>query len=439
MFLLPFIYFSLLSYYFYRKQEGVTIAVYMSALYAITGFCAIITIMNGYLGGDGGILFDNSNAEFGILPTIIYCGVLTATLWPFTRFNNTKIRHVEVINPKILDIFGIFLILMSLLNLYLVADSTMDILNGDFKELRNAHYDGEESFASIKAQSIPYVYYIYLLNIATIFALPLAFYNIAHHRRPWWFNALLLFASLSRPLAGIQTADRTEMAFFALMAVFTLILFWREITLRAKIILAAAAAPVIVGMALYVSAVSTDRFEKTYAGPLGAAIQYVGQGYINFCYFWENAKSDYIATERVFPLYNRIFTGIVSQSDRLKERSAQHGFFVSVFPTFIGDILLDLTLPGMLLWVLAFIAICHRFIPSTDDPDTVVHAADYLIVFALATIPTFGVFYYRYHNFQSTIMILCVLLVAYLSKYTFSFSVNDDDDDKDDPDPKDGE
>ena len=420
MFLLPFIYFSFLSYYLYRRQEGMTIAVYISALYAITAFCGVMTIFGGFLGEDGGILYDNHNAEFGLLPTLLYCAIITAVIWPFTRFNNTKIQNAQLINPWILDIFGICIILMFILNIYLVADSTLDILNGDFSELRHSVYEGEESPAKLKAMKTPVIYYIYLFNSVTIFALPIAFYNITHHRCAWWFNGLLLLASLSKPVAAVQTADRTEIAFWGIMALFTVVMFWRKITLKVKLILVIAAAPFIAAMAIYLSAVTSDRFEKSYAGPAAAAMQYVGQGYINFCYFWENAKSDFISTEREFPLYNRFFTGIVSDSDRRNVRSAEQGFFISVFPTFIGDIMLDLTLPGMIIWIIAFIAICYRVIPSTDDPDTTIHAGDYLIVFLLGIIPSFGIFYYRFFDFQSTVIILCLIIVVYISKHTFS-------------------
>ena len=219
------------------------------------------------------------------------------------------------------------------------------------------------------------------------------------------------------------------------MALFTIVMFWRKITLKVKVILVVAAAPFIAAMALYLSAVTTDRFEKSYAGPTAAAMQYVGQGYINFCYFWEHAKSDYISTEREFPLFNRIFTGKVSDGERRNVRSAEQGFYISVFPTFIGDVMLDLTLPGMIIWVLAFIAICYRCIPSTNDSDdtgeehtTTIHAADYLTVFLLGIVPTFGIFYYRFFNYKSTLMILCVVIVIYLSKHTFTL-FNDDNED----------
>jgi len=427
MFLLPFIYFSLLTYYLYKKQEGATVAVYMSALYAFTALCAIVTILGGYLGEDGGILYNNSNAEFNLLPTVFYCAIITATIWPFTRFNSTKIKSAELINPRILDVFGIGMILMLILNIYLVADSTLDILSGDFAELRHSVYEGELSPAKLKAMNTPIIYNIYLFNSITIFALPLAFYNITHHRCTWWFNGLLLLTSLSKPIAATQTADRTEIAFWGIMAAFTLVLFWRQITLRVKIILVAASAPFIAAMVIYLSAVTTDRFDKSYAGPAAAAMQYVGQGYVNFCYFWENAKPDFISTEREFPLYNRLVSGIVSDSDRRNVRSAEQGFYISVFPSFIGDILLDLTLPGMILWIIAFIAICYALIPSTADPDTVIHASDYLIVFMLGIIPSFGIFYYRFFDFQSTIIIFSLIIIAYLSKHTFSLSATDDD------------
>lgn len=421
MFILPFIYFAFLSYYLYRRQEGMTISVYMSLLYAFTALCAVIDVLFEFLGEDGGILYDNANAEFGFIPTVVYCAVLTATIWPFTRFNTTCIKTVHLENPRVFDIFGVFIILLSLLNLYLVADSTMDILNGNFAEVRKSMEAGEESLAQIKAQSLPFgISYIYLLNVVTIFGLPLAFYNLSKKRMPWWFNALLLFASLSQPIAGIQTADRTESAFLGLMAVFTLILFWHKLGTKIKVALGLASLPVVIAVGVYVSMVSSDRFEKTYNGPAVSLMQYVGQNYINFCYFWENAKSDYTATEREFPLLNRIFTGVVNDGDRRNERSAEQSFFISVFPSFIGDLYIDLTFAGMLLWVLAYIALCYKCIPDTEDPDTEVQAADYLTVFLLGIIPTFGIFYYRFHTFKSTLMIIIVMIVIALSKYSFS-------------------
>lgn len=435
MFILPFIYFAFLSYYLYRKQEGMTISVYMSMLYTFTALCAVIDVVCEFLGQDGGILYDNTNAEFGFIPTVIYCAVLTATIWPFTRFNTTCIDKVHLENPRVFDIFGIFIIFLSLLNLYLVADSTMDILNGNFAEVRKSMEAGEESLAQIKAQSLPFgISYIYLLNVVTIFGLPLAFYNFSKKRMPWWFNMLLLFASLSQPIAGIQTADRTEAAFLGMMAVFTLVLFWRKISTKIKISLGILSLPIIIAVGVYVSMVSNDRFEKTYNGPAVSLMQYVGQNYINFCYFWEYAKSDYTATEREFPLLNRILTGTVNDGDRRNERSAEQSFYISVFPSFIGDLYIDLTFAGMLLWVLAFIAICYRFIPDTEDPDTKVQAGDYLIVFLLGIIPTFGIFYYRFHTFKSTLMIIIVVIVVALSKYSFSTESSTDEDHSDNSD-----
>ncbi len=432
MILLPFIYFSLLAFYLYRRQGGMTVAVYMAMLYAFTGLCALATTIGGYLGEDGGILYDNNNAEFGVIPTVLYCGIITATIMPFTRFNTARLEKTPVlVNGLVLDLLGVFIIAMSLLNLYLVADSTMDILTGDFAELRESHNSGEESLAQLKAQSMPYVSYIYLLNNVCVFGLPLSFYNFSQGRRPWWFNTLLLLASLSEPLAGIQSADRTEATFFGLMALFTLILFWHEVTTRFKVVLAIVSLPIVAAIAIYLAMVSNDRFEKTYGGPAISVMQYVGQGYINFCYFWDYAKSDYISTEREFPLYNRITTGTVSDGDRRNVRSAEQGFFISVFPTFIGDIMLDLTFPGMVLWIIVFIAICHRVIPDTSDPDTEVHASDYLVVFLLGIVPTFGIFYYRFYNFKSTLMIKLVIAVILLSRYAFSLSAPTDEDNSD--------
>ena len=58
MFVIPFLWFTLLTVLLWRKHQGADISVYMSALYAFTSFLAIV-IVAGDMMGEGGILFYN--------------------------------------------------------------------------------------------------------------------------------------------------------------------------------------------------------------------------------------------------------------------------------------------------------------------------------------------------------------------------------------------
>ena len=151
MILIPFIYFCLLTFYWWKKHEGFDVCVYMSGLYALTSLLAIIIVANNLL-DQGGILFDSYDIELNIIPTILYCTLLTLGMLPFSMIYKKDLKNIYANNPLIVDALSCFLILVAFLNLYLVADSTLEILSGDLSTVRSDHYEGIESPAQVKAE-----------------------------------------------------------------------------------------------------------------------------------------------------------------------------------------------------------------------------------------------------------------------------------------------
>ena len=222
MIFVPFIYFLLLTSYLWIRHKTFDVCVYMSSLYTLTSFCAILLVLTNNLGG--GILFQGWEPELGVIPTFLYCFLISVTILPFSLIRTDKLTHITNNHPLILYGFVGFLLLLALLNLYLVADSTIDILNGDFKELRTSHYQGEEAVADMKLFSMPGpVKLFYQFISSTILALPLFFYYTCIEKRSLWLTCILLFISLSVPLKAIQAADRTEFILYGQMFLFCLI------------------------------------------------------------------------------------------------------------------------------------------------------------------------------------------------------------------------
>ena len=126
----PFVYFTLLTYYWWKKHQGVDVCVYMSAMYAFTSLLCVINVNQDML-NEGGILFDRYDLELSIIPTILYCGFLTLGMLPFSMVYKKEIQNISTPNPKIIAFISWFLIGISILNFYLVADSTLEILSGD--------------------------------------------------------------------------------------------------------------------------------------------------------------------------------------------------------------------------------------------------------------------------------------------------------------------
>ena len=156
-----------------------------------------------------------------------------------------------------------------------------------------------------------------------------------------------------------------------------------------------------------------DRKELSCAST--SAMQYGGQGYINFCYFWEEGDQNILSAEREFPFIGHFVFKVDSDPDRREDRSGEQGFFISVFATFIGDLLLDLGPFGMIIWVCAFALITAMVIKRPHRKEFTI--GEILLIFYLSVIPIFGIFYYRFFNYQYTIMLLLILIMYGASKY----------------------
>lgn len=422
MVLIPFIYFTLLTLYWWKKHLGFDICVYMSGLYALITFCTI-PIVYGDLLDDGGILFDRYDLELGLAPTILFCGLITLAIFPFSLIYRKDVERMKAPDSLVLECFCWLLFAVSLVNMYLIGDSTAEILSGDMSTVRMDHYEGVQSPAEVKAESMPIFFgYIFYFRFTTILALPLFFYYTCFSKKPWWFLAMLFLTSLTMPLYGIQVADRTEFVFYALMAIYCLIFFWKFLTKKFKRGLAVVGAPLALLFISYLAVVSQDRFsgknddnEKVYE----ALLQYAGQSYLNFCYFWENGKFDKISSEREFPFTNHVLYHVENSPERRAERFGEQGFFMSVFASFAGDVMLDLSPIGAIFWTLAFFLLSLSTIRYAHREEF--DASDVLAVFALAVVPLFGLFYYRYYDWTYIFMFSSVIVIYYLHKRRIVF------------------
>lgn len=415
MVFVPFIYFTLLTAYWWKKHGAFDICVYMSSLYAVSSFFEIVVVYGGML-GEGGILFDETDIELGVLPTILFCLIHTFAMLPFSLIYKKDIKEITPPRTNILTVVGWILIAVSLLNFYLVGSSTVEILSGDLASIRADHYNGIESPAQVKAEALPsFLAYFYYLNTSTLLALPLFFYYLCCDKgKPWWFKALLLFASLSVPLQGIQVVDRTEILLWGMMLVFCLVFFGKFLAKKQKRIMMLSGIPFIVLALIYFIAVTQARFDEMDGGAEAGAVQYAGQGHLNFCFFWENQRTDIVSPEREFPLIYHFLFNIDSNPERRDDRSGQQGFFISVFPTYIGDIMLDITPIGMILWVIYFFLITMLVIKKGHRNEFDI--GEMLLIYILSVIPIFGIFYYRYFTFTYTILVMLTFLIYVISK-----------------------
>lgn len=427
MIFIPVLYFTILTIVLWSRSKSFDTCTMISGMYTLTAFLAMVVYLMDELEG-GGILYGTlkGNAELGFIPTMLYCLFLTAVIWPLSLISESRIKTIFNTSPWTLNIISWIMIAQFLLTVFLVADSTLDILNGDLSALRASHYNGELSPAEQKVLSLPTVLqYFHYGTYSTILSLPLFFYYMCFENRSWWFRALLFMSSFTMPIAAIQAIDRTEFVFYGLMMLWCIVFFFRYMTKKQKIRFCITLSPIGLLAIAYFAIVTIARFDdardkENNNGAGISALQYAGQGYLNFCYFWEYGNSDHPTIERVLPMTSHTLLHIDSTSERRGERgSREQGFWISVFGTFLGDILIDLGFVGLCMWIIIYLLLIISFIGYRDRSE--IDVGELLVLFIIAAVPLFGIFYYRYYLYTHFFTILFGGIAYFMSKVHFKF------------------
>lgn len=414
MYFLPFLYFAGLTYYFWQKNKTFDLAVYISLLFTITSLCGVIMVLGGFLMKGSGVLANGWEPNFGVVPTFLYCALITLTIIPFSFVRVEKLKTISNLHRYLIISFALFITLQGVVVYFLIGDSIMDLLNGDFKYLKDAAYGGEISPADVKMLTMPLpIQLLYLTCFMTLLGVPLFFYYVCVEKVNIWLCVPLLFVSISPILRGVLSADRTEIIHYGLMFLFSVVLFQNFITKKIRSFLLYLSVPVAFLSVFYVFAVSASRFEDTEEGTHGSMIEYAGQSYANFCYVYENHNPDLFYVEREIPLISYLFFNC-QYVDTKDERSAKEGFFIGVFVSHIGSWFLDVGLVGCIFLSVAFFILCCLLIKRYNR--TELDIAEVFMIFILGAVPTFGVFYYRYYSIATAFIYVAGGFIYLFSK-----------------------
>lgn len=416
MYYIPFLYFSGLTYYFWQKHRTIDLAVYISALFTLTSLCCIIMVLGGYMSGSG-VLVDGWEPNFGVIPTILYCALITITIFPFSFINLRQVEHIGNVHRIFLYIFTGFILLQGLTIFLLTGNFLSTLLQGDFKYIKDAGYAGDITPADAMMMTMPLpIQMMYLTCTITLLGIPLFFYYTGVEKKSLWKTAPILAVSISPVLRGILSADRTEIIHYGLMFLFSLVFFQRFITKGMKKFLLLTTIPTLAIGIVYIIAVSTSRFENTEEGASGSMLEYAGQSYVNFCYFYDYHDRELYYIEREFPMTS-YFIFKDQYTDTKEERSAKEGFFIGVFASHVGSWFLDTGVIGSLLICIVFAIICCLVIKRYNR--TEFDIADVIMIFTLGAVPTFGIFYYRYYSIATAFVYVAAGILYLFSKYIF--------------------
>jgi len=406
----PFIYFSILLLYILYKKKTFELSAYLVSLYLISSFCSILIDLSDLRS------FDTQYYRISFLPTIVYCFLLTLTIWPFYRFKSQRITNIKVTKPKQFDYIVYIYFCAFLLIFFTSLTNIVHVLSGDLGALRNALGRGED-ISNNKFASNPIIIVAGILGDFSIVMLLFYFTSISFLKRSKLFNTICFLSSMAIVILAIEGVDRSKVLYWLITYGGMLVLFWKRMSKKQHKNISIASIIILSLAVSYFLILTFSRFDAYDTGSKGSMISYAGQSYINFCFFFDKVKYGEFSLQRVFPLFYKLFihNGINDTVNLNADISLKTGKEIGVFSTFIGDIMVASGKIAATVYCIAFYIAAYSIVKFSTK--TFLHFYHMLFVFCLITIPMLGVFTHFYANFTRTIPFLLFILYAFYLKY----------------------
>lgn len=335
--MIKFILLFLFFFLFWRsnaKTKGTyyTPSSFLFLIYLIGAFCGIFTInIEGYR--------DPLTSHYW-LPVIFFAFSLFLYLYPFKRFDETKIDVIKLPSLSILNLFSTFLIVISFFAIAYYASTVSSIfVMASLGDARQTIYEGElyvESGLMNTIASVAASLYVFAILMFFVYS------AIGGHtiRR-----TLLLVSSISQPLHILSYVGRDGVVFWIFTFVFTYLLFrpflTDEIDKKVKKIFLIGSASLLIPFIL----ISLSRFSLSDTGTGGSFVSYMGQGFVVGPLFF-GLEAIPMSNGSSFPLYWEV----IGQRPPAGQGALQIGEWKSwQFGTFVTSFSRNLGVGGMLV------------------------------------------------------------------------------------------
>lgn len=398
-----FIYF-LLAFIFIIRRRGIDISACIIGIYMLTSLCSIYLVNNvsGY-----------ASRPPGVIPTIIYCSMITLVTIPFYRFNSTKIREIPKVNPRVFNILSWTLICGFVFSFLLFWDDIIIRLayGQEIGQLRGEAGGGLGTAQAalsgpIRALSSLFMTILSLSPISFI----LFFYSITFLRKKWYFNVLLFLSSFGCLIASVIGIDRSVFFYWIIDFIFIYVMFKPYLTSRVKKYIFLLGVAIIALASTYLLMVTMSRFNGR---EMDSFFDYMGQNYLNFCWFWNNYDAPITNWGILCPITSH-FIGIdwgapvdaVSFGHYVEDKV---GYFVNYFYTFMGTVMLYLGQWAVIPFCILFYCISNKLL----NKRLYFGVQSFIRVFILAVVPYCGVILYLYVDYIRFLAALIMLCFCY--------------------------
>ncbi|PRD46810.1 O-antigen polymerase [Sphingobacterium haloxyli] len=408
----PFFYFLLLLVFVLVRKRYFDISAYIILLYLISSFCSILVDVYGLR------IRYTQYYEITMLPTILYCTLLTLLIYPFFKLAPLKVQNISRLEPKYFNAISYFYIVVFFVVLFSSATIIVRVLSGDMSEIRLliAQGEGEEVsiFNNVPSFLRPIVVTANVFASVSMVMLLFYFYSICFLQKSKLFNSFLFISSTTILIFAIVGVDRSKVIYWAIAYGFFILLFWKAMSKKQRKKNIKLSVGIISIILTYFLMLTFQRFDNSDTGSGGSMIYYAGQSFIHFCYFFDEHPYQGFTLQKVFPLYFKLFVdNDISSSPELNRiMSAETGIFHGIFNTFMGDIMMASNIVVTIIYCVV-IALSTRIIFWGKNRIDFYYL---IMIFFFSSILLFGVFVHFYAEFTRVICFLLFLIYALLHR-----------------------
>ena len=400
---LVLLYFLFAFIYIVRKR-GMDISACIIGIYLCTAICSVYLINNDS---------DYANKSPGLIPSVIYCSMITLVVRPFYLFNSNRKRELPTVNNTVFNVLSWILIVGFVFSIILFKDDILSRLayGQEIGQLRGQA--GNDLGTAQTTLSGPFralsSLFMVILSLSPI-SFILFFYSVTCLKNKWYFNTLLFISSLGCLIASIIGIDRSVFFYWIIDFVFIFILFKPYLSKKVKRATIIIGSILLAGAFAYLLMVSLSRFEdRAYE----SFFDYMGQNYLNFCWFWDNYDTPIRNWGILCPISSHFFdidwgapVNAVSYGQFVE---AKVGYFVNLFYTFMGTIMLYLGQWAVIPFCVLFSVITNNQLNKRRQ----FGVQTFIRVFVFAVVPYCGVILYLYVDYIRFMAALIMLVFCY--------------------------
>lgn len=411
---IPFIYFStwlIIHLYFSNSRFG---AGAMSILWIdINAFFAILLDARNLYG------------EFGCNPyaislsgIVIYCICWTIALYPLVALDKQPFEHIPK-NKSWLFSALCYIFIFSMI-LHLAFIDVHAIINGFKMDSSEAYRNAMDAETYQGGGGNIHMWIPNIISSFDSLYLIFWFISLTICKQNRFIRIGLFLSSMMAMVSGFSSGGRAQLLWWFITFLTYFCLFKPTLTkqqIKTFMVLLISIGSIITTAFLVIT---LSRFDSGNSQAIDSVIGYAGQQINNFCTIIPYAKTGATYPGHIFPLYSYIVKDIPF---RLQD---YHAIIADVFPyqinvffTFFGDLLHDIGIVGLCMFMFIYLFVSKKIMSQTDRRSFTF--AQMLIVSIIIRFPVEGLFSWPFVHYRHSLFILFTFGLFLIFQYTYKF------------------